>query len=697
MAVLIWVMVVSSTVEAQSLTSLIEGLHEAFSDYGDTQEAESWRADQQADGCWNGIDYQDQSAADWDPVQHLVRVRAMASAYNRSEHPEYHNPEMESAVLKGLDCWYRVGPTSTNWWWRDIGKQRQLGPIGILMRDRLGQTRKERIIADLPTEPKGTGQNRVWYAQGVVYRGCLEQSGARVQAGFSGIEETITVSTNEGIQYDWSFHQHGPQLYSLGYGLNYIQEVSFWAAMTYGTPFAFPQDRLETLLGLLLDGDAWMVRGKMLDPSATGRVISRQGSSAEPLLDPCRYLAPLAGARAPEVEALRAYIEAQAGPPISGNRHFWRSDFMTHQRPGFYGSVKMCSERTIGVESLNEENLLGYWLPFGMTVLAPRGDEYDQIFPLWDWTLLPGVTAPSFVQAPKNERQPSVFVGGASSGTFGVAAMRLDKAETHAHKAWFFFDQELVALGTGIQSTHASPVRTAVNQCVRRGSVRVNQEVIGDGARTLKEPSWLHHDGLGYLLLEADTARLNLERRTGSWHTINQQYPADQFSLDTFTLFIEHGVKPKGAQYQYAVFAAGNAHEAAIYATRPPIRVITNTPSVQAARQDRLGVAGVVFHVPGRVQVRERLEIAVDQACLIVMDESQLVPRITVADPTGQLAAVSVDLMRPGRAPERLKIELPVVPHDGRSVTVTTAAGEALDSSPDPPDGVMPRLLDSSL
>ena len=53
----------------------------------------------------------------------------------------------------------------------------------------------------------------------------------------------------------------------------------------------------------------------------------------------------------------------------------------------------MCSERTVGIETnVNSENKLGYWLPYGLTYIYRHGYEYDGIFPVWDWAILPGVT-----------------------------------------------------------------------------------------------------------------------------------------------------------------------------------------------------------------------------------------------------------------------------------------------------------------
>ena len=94
-----------------------------------------------------------------------------------------------------------------------------------------------------------------------------------------------------------------------------------------------------------------MVRGKLLDYSANGRALTRKnaGEGAVALEAACDQLAALLPQRAAELIALKKHIEG-TGAPYSylGNRYFWSSDFMTHQREGFYISVKMVSNRTVG-------------------------------------------------------------------------------------------------------------------------------------------------------------------------------------------------------------------------------------------------------------------------------------------------------------------------------------------------------------
>ena len=73
-----------------------------------------------------------------------------------------------------------------------------------------------------------TGQNKVWLAGNNLMRGLLTDDEALVAEARDQIAEEIVVTDGEGIQDDWSFHQHGPQIQFGNYGLAYAEGLSFW-------------------------------------------------------------------------------------------------------------------------------------------------------------------------------------------------------------------------------------------------------------------------------------------------------------------------------------------------------------------------------------------------------------------------------------------------------------------------------------
>ena len=92
-----------------------------------------------------------------------------------------------------------------------------------------------------------------------------------IKEAVAAIASTIPISADEGIQRDFSFYQHGVQLYSGGYGSGYASDAASVAANLRGTSHGFTAGQLEILGTYLLQGERWMIRGATFDHSARGR------------------------------------------------------------------------------------------------------------------------------------------------------------------------------------------------------------------------------------------------------------------------------------------------------------------------------------------------------------------------------------------------------------------------------------------
>jgi chondroitin AC lyase len=212
----------------------------------------------------------------------------MAIAFGDPRHALYQNAAMLDGIVNGLSFWYTRKPVSDNWWYNDIGQQLELGPTLIMMEAHLSDALVDTGCTYL-NDPQTTGQNLVWYATQTVQRGCLQESLADINSGLDAIKGEVRITTEEGIQRDLSFHQHGPQLYNGGYGRGFVNDVSYWVYMARGLSFAFSADKIGILSDLILGGTQWMVRRGNLDFACQGREISRpnngQGSTFTGALD----------------------------------------------------------------------------------------------------------------------------------------------------------------------------------------------------------------------------------------------------------------------------------------------------------------------------------------------------------------------------------------------------------------------------
>lgn len=646
------------------------------------------------DGSWAHITYDYRTG---NPDRHLYWMYDMALFHHThgDELEDDFHASLGQAVLAAYDYWLAKDLRSDNWWHNRIGIQNFIGPTMLLMEDHLTEEQKEAglRVMERGGPPAMTGANLAWVAQNYIIRGLLIPNPEFLREGFARMAEEIYISDEEGIQQDFSFHQHGELPYAGGYGTVFSGTVARFAYLAEGTSYAFPSDRVDLLTGLVLDGMQWMVYGGRMDRSQTGRNISRGGDGGGFGTRVTSYLSRVENPRQEEIITFEQRLKGEE-PEVSGNRHFWRSDYMVHRRPHYFVSVRMLSDRTIGTEGMNGENLKGYHLGKGNLWIQRESNEYAGDFlAAMDWRRLPGITTAQFpVPARWEENSGRLdwvkshgrdgFVGGVSDGTYGAATMQFtskrltskhhrypeDLEDAQFRNSWFFFDDEFIALGAGIRYDGGEPVLTTVNQSNRQGPVHMRGargvELLSGGAtHRLDAPAWVVHDGAGYVFPGdgQPVIRVEAKEAQADWSRINLRGASHPQPVEIFTLALEHGTRPAGASYQYIVLPEATAEGLAHYAANPPVGIIANTPQVQAVRHEKLGLAQVVFHEPGEIEVG-RWMLRVDEPCLVLAGGAS--GEVFVASPdyagTITLEWTPRTQRRPGRGSARtMVVELP--------------------------------------
>lgn len=636
-----------------------------------------------AEGAWPDVNYQQVEKPGWSPKDHLNRLIILAAAYNEAP-----GEELGTAISNALIYWLDADPQSWNWWWHDIGIPKRIGYSAVMAKSALSESLRDRVANYLPDRPNYSptnpnssipkAANRTDIALAVLNRGLLTNDTDMVGKAIADIEATINVSTGEGIQHDYAFHQHGPQLYTSGYGPVWFNAAAKWADLVNDLPWAFAPEKMDILVSYLLDGQRWSKRHGQWDYNTMSRGISRTKKTEYmpveqaqlPENTPMDIVAGWMPERAAEAQAFKAHEYGDAGAGLNGFKHFWRSDYSVKSADGHMFSIGMNSQRVEPAEAGNGENLKGFWLSFGSTFLMQRGNEYYNIFPVWDWALVPGVTAPDYEGKGADWgriMQPDVsFVGGVSNQRYGVSAMELDiainhaegahstqpgfyqcgegKGRTEAKKAWFSFADEVVALGAGINSSNCETVNTALNQTLLNGDVTVDGTVVATGSQELTDAKWVHHDGVGYVFPDSWKGTVANQTQTGSWKSIRRASSDELVSKEVFTLSMTHGANPANATYQYVIAPGKTADEVASYSQALPVEVLKNTAEVQAVRHNGLNVTGIVFYQGGSIQLNSDVQVKVNQPSIVLLDESGNQPTISVSTPGVEYSDLTLDL-----------------------------------------------------
>lgn len=649
----------------------------------------------EADGSWADINYNDAARSVWANSDHLNRLLVMAKAARVARNSGHPDVALESKVLLALKWWTDHDYRNPNWWWNEIGVPELTGEIGSLLGPELPDDARARIVTMMKRSDwrKWTGANLTWGVGIEIVRGCLENDPAPVAEAYQRMYEEIKIVSQpeEGIEQDYSFHQHRVQLYNGGYGLDFANDVGRFVSLSWGTRFQISADRMKLFSAYLLDGEQWMIRGNTFDYAAIGREITRPGKVVVPRDKTAGPVTPVGPAyslgnvmamlaaeptpRQKELETFAARLQGKAGAvEFTGNKQFWCSDFMTQRRAGYYTSVKMLSNRMLNSELVNSEGKKSVHMSDGANYLYLTGDEYRDIFAVWDWTKIPGTTAiqGTLDTGEKNAigaRGTTAFDGGVSDGEYGMAAMDLARGNLVAKKAWFFFDSSYVALGAGItlKNDLEHAVATDVNQPLLKGDVLTSEAKgpVGAGTQTFtpSHRAWVYHDHVGYIFAPDMKINVSAGPRTGAWSDIGTG-PSAPVTEPVFNLWIDHGIRPQGGSYEYIVVPGTTAAEVAKLAALPDVAVLANSESIQAVYNRTLKLAEIAFHEAGSVETPIG-KVETDHSCLLLVKQTADGWRVTASNPENQPLTLHVTVKG-----KQAALELPGGNFAGSSVSV---------------------------
>jgi chondroitin AC lyase len=580
-----------------------------------------------ANGSFSDIDYSDVPAGGWSPWAHTQRLFTMAKAYRTPGQPFYGDPQLRAQIelaLAYVPSYYGVTTIPNgNWWFWSLGVPLDLGPTLVLMRGAISDKVMNDCITTLSWHlgsnafskglvgPTPTGENLVWSSFTHLSLGVLKDDAAMLATVRDAMASVCATTTGDGIQIDSSFHQHGAQLYTGGYGGSFANDVSRYALLTRGTGYTLPPNALNAFADYMADGVAWSIYGNYFDVSAIGREVARPTTTGyngiAALLQSSQfpssrqYEIGAASARmlqswqwslSPELAAIAAQTSSTAVSP-TGHQHYWTSDYTVHRRPGWFASVKMFSSRTKSGENTNGENSRGSRQSDGRFYLVLDGGEYfdREIWPAYDWTRLPGITVEQKADTANNVYATGTrsFAGGATDGRNGVSAMDLQPVGSAltAKKSWFFFDDSIVFLTNSITLPVANRVETIVQQWP-----------LADASSPLtRGTNWLWCENVGYYVYPQNGAlNVTRESRSGTWQSLGASDDTTIKFATFLTMWLDHGTSPVNADAAYAIVP--NTTSAAMSNWVAP-SIVANNATASAVRNG--ATLGIVFWTAGSV------------------------------------------------------------------------------------------------
>ena len=577
---------------------------------------------------WADVDYNDIEPAKWKVSNHLSHVRALAMAWANPRSTYYHSEAVWKTLSPALDLWLEKRYKSSNWWHNQIGVPQIMRDIIILTRNKMSPDQLKQSLEVLNQHKvAGTGGNLVWSADLGIHYTALTNDTALLRKYSDLLIKEVKVSTDEGVQPDYSFHQHGLRLEIYQYGKAFLTNGVRLAWQLRGTPWAFPKEKTDILADFVTKGWQWMARGINTVPGTIDRAVSRPGElQGADLREMIPFLCELSPKNA---TALKEIAQRQNGTgSLTGFKYFPYSDFAAYHRKDFSFFLKTISTRTLASESINHENLKGRLLDNGDGYLIRNGQEYYNLMPAWDWELLPGIT--NFEGNSKIEKQK--FSGSVSDNVSGLTAMDYSVVDAEnnksltAHKIWVCKDDLVVCLISDIRGQNIQGnVFTALDQCLWQGDVTVNESgnVLKEGNHQLKNVKWIHHNGFGYIPIKPSDINLCINTITGNWNAINTSQSKAPVTEKVFKPVLIHHLNDSGAAPSgYVLVECKTPEQVSKIESNPSWKVLCNDKNCQAVSFKDNTIA-IAFFSAGLLKVRNS-ELTTDEACLILVSGGKM-------------------------------------------------------------------------
>lgn len=628
------------------------------------------------DGSWPDINYNDNKRSGWEPAKHAERIFFLTKVYADPDSKFYKNKNLGMILHKAMHFWFQAKLTCPNWWYNEIGVPKTLGPAFIMLKDELSSDEiKEAVDVMNHSSFRMTGQNKVWLAGNIFFKAILTDDNKLAQQARDTICSEIKVTTEEGIQPDFSFHQHGPQQQFGNYGLAFITGMAFWGRIFDGTSLAFNGEQKTILRNLFDNGYNWINWKGYFDVNSLGRQFFKDAEVTKSLAT--GYAAADMLVTDPNhkqiyLDFISRNFSISSKPLLNGDKHFWCSDMSVHRAPGWFSSIKMSSERVKGAEALNGENLKGYYVADGATYIMVDGNEYYNIFPVWDWRKLPGVTCYQSNTALKvltfdGYHNNNDFAGGLSNGLNGITAFHLVRDSLTAKKAWFFIDNVMVCLGADITSPKDEPVTTTLNQSLLKGDVyyfdRGINKMKPESQISSDDFKWIYHNKVAYYPLQKTQLSVSDKTQYGDWHDIAKVYPSKKQSAEIFSIDAKHGKSPQHLSYAYVILPAITLDDIAAY--KPTFTVIQNNAEAQILSSKKEKMDMFVIYRPDQISIARLGTIIFEQPGLYMLEKQHETWTMTAADPTHKLETLAFTLNS-----KKYKMKLPRDGDSGKSITI---------------------------
>ena len=634
----------------------------------------------------------------------LVKI---VKAYSTPGTKYYKKEEIKTQVIDALDWLYDNAyhenlPELGNWWQWEIGIPKKLNEILAIMYDEVPKDKKIKYLkasqyfqpyakwsafspsasySSAPHKRISTGGNRIDTSLICFIRGVLMEDRTQILDGLNSVAEVGKIVTEkDGFYKDGSFVQHDNVAYNGTYATVLFDGLGMILELIDGTEFKIESPEINNIYDSILKGYSYLMINGGVNDSVSGRSISRDNSSE---IERGRDLVSsitLLSSKAPKEYRNDLYsmikkivldnnfysvIKKESKPKIKnilenimadenikplkveGTKIFGAMDraVYTNSKEGKV-VLSMHSNRIANYETMNEENLKGWYTGDGMTYIYGKdSSSFVEFWPTADMYHLSGVTnSINKMENKAGERRekptvsPKKFVGGVETGDVAFVGMDFISwnNKTTAKKSWLMIDGAVLALGSNITSTDGEIHTTIDNRILKKGKIYIDGKELNKNA-TIKNSKNISinfnenypDENIGYKIINSPELNINFTENKGSWKDIGG-------TLDTeivkqyFSVYLNYGKDPKDETYAYVILPMFSKDEVENYDTSR-FKIEKLDDKAHIVRDAKTDIVAINFWNAGE---NEFEGIKTKYPLSIIKDEKDGTLKLYVSDPT---------------------------------------------------------------
>ena len=634
----------------------------------------------------------------------LVKI---VKAYSTPGTKYYKKEEIKTQVIDALDWLYDNAyhenlPELGNWWQWEIGIPKKLNEILAIMYDEVPKDKKIKYLkASQYFQPYAkwsafspsasyssashkrisTGGNRIDTSLICFIRGVLMEDRTQILDGLNSVAEVGKIVTEkDGFYKDGSFVQHDNVAYNGTYATVLFDGLGMILELIDGTEFKIESPEINNIYDSILKGYSYLMINGGVNDSVSGRSISRDNSSE---IERGRDLVSsitLLSSKAPKEYRNDLYsmikkivldnnfysvIKKESKPKIKnilenimadenikplkveGTKIFGAMDraVYTNSKEGKV-VLSMHSNRIANYETMNEENLKGWYTGDGMTYIYGKdSSSFVEFWPTVDMYHLSGVTnSINKMENKAGERRekpivsPKKFVGGVETGDVAFVGMDFISwnNKTTAKKSWLMIDGAVLALGSNITSTDGEIHTTIDNRILKKGKIYIDGKELNKNA-TIKDSKNLTinfnenypDENIGYKIINSPELNINFTENKGSWKNIGGTLDKE-IVKQYFSVYLNHGKDPKDETYAYVILPMFSKDEVENYDTSR-FKIEKLDDKAHIVRDAKTDIVAINFWNAGE---NEFEGIKTKYPLSIIKDEKDGTLKLYVSDPT---------------------------------------------------------------